>query len=533
MVYRFFILDDEYYVRQRIRLCIPWEEYGFEYVGEASSVQKALEFIGENRLDLAIVDISMPGQSGLEFIRRARALQPKMKCVILSGFAAFEYARESFQYGVSRYLLKPVNTEELVECITQLKREMDEETERRLERQQLLQRNQLAEKELKNAFFRNLFSNKPFGEEPFQLECTGIAEDQQYLLFVIDISSGKTGSTYDQKAAARLAVANMLESHFANRAFCLLTHDVYDHVVLLLDRQQQKFSAEELLKEIYQPTRILQLDVICGYSTMQEGTASQLHQAYQKALDFFLFRAIYGNDATVLEERLPSSYILNHLHESRNQIRYYLFAGNCELTMESVARIFEIIGQEKISLTTLETVLFTIFNIAVHYAASNQLELFDGSKQWVAQTCSELIRAGKSLGEIAHSFQRLFATLLQSRGVNGEQRLIEEVVEQVKTYSQQNYKNKNLGLTEIASDFLISPSYLSRNFKKICGISLTGYITQCRLEFGCQLLESTNLSVAEISEKIGYQDLFYFSKKFKEAYGISPSHYRAKFQEKE
>ena len=88
MVYRFFILDDEYYVRQRIRLCIPWEEYGFEYVGEASSVQKALEFIGENRLDLAIVDISMPGQSGLEFIRRARALQPKMKCVILSGFAA-------------------------------------------------------------------------------------------------------------------------------------------------------------------------------------------------------------------------------------------------------------------------------------------------------------------------------------------------------------------------------------------------------------------------------------------------------------
>ena len=137
------------------------------------------------------------------------------------------------------------------------------------------------------------------------------------------------------------------------------------------------------------------------------------------------------------------------------------------------------------------------------------------------------------MGEIAHSFQRLFATLLQSRGVNGVQRLIEEVVEQVKTYIQQNYKNKNLGLTEIASDFLISPSYLSRNFKKICGISLTGYITQCRLEFGCQLLESTNLSVAEISEKIGYQDLFYFSKKFKEAYGISPSHYRAKFQEKE
>ena len=84
MVYRFFILDDEYYIRQRIRLCIPWEAYGYEYAGEASSVPKGLEFIRENRLDLAIVDISMPGQSGLEFIRCARVIQQIMYFIILS-----------------------------------------------------------------------------------------------------------------------------------------------------------------------------------------------------------------------------------------------------------------------------------------------------------------------------------------------------------------------------------------------------------------------------------------------------------------
>lgn len=533
MVYRFFILDDEYYIRQRIRLCIPWEAYGYEYAGEASSVPKGLEFIQENRLDLAIVDISMPGQSGLEFIRCAREIQPSMKFIILSGFAAFEYARESLQYGVSRYLLKPVNPEELADCITQLKKEMDEEHARRLERQQLLQRNQLAEKELESIFFRNIFSNKLPPEESFQLEQAGIVRDRQYLLFVIDVVSESAGRTYDQKAAARQAVANTLETHFSRRACCLLAHDMYDHVVLLLDKEQPEPSSEKLLEEIYQPTRILQIEAICGYCIVPEGTVLQLHRSYQQALDFFLFRAIYGNSVAVLKESLPSSQILNHLHESRNQLRYYLFAGNYDLTMESLRSIFHIIEQEKVSLTTLETILFTLFNIAVYYAASNQLELFDGSQKWASQNCSDLVKTGKSLWEIFHSFQLLFSTLLQSRGTNGVQKVIEEVVEQAKTYIQQNYKNKNLGLTEIASNFLISASYLSRNFKKICGISLTGYITQCRLECACQLLESTALSVAEISEKSGYQDLFYFSKKFKAAYGVSPSHYRAKVQEKE
>ena len=42
MTYQFLIVDDEYFVRQRIRLCIPWKEYGFECAGEAANVEQAL-----------------------------------------------------------------------------------------------------------------------------------------------------------------------------------------------------------------------------------------------------------------------------------------------------------------------------------------------------------------------------------------------------------------------------------------------------------------------------------------------------------
>lgn len=67
-----------------------------------------------------------------------------------------------------------------------------------------------------------------------------------------------------------------------------------------------------------------------------------------------------------------------------------------------------------------------------------------------------------------------------------------------------------LSLNTIASELLVSPSYLSRSFTKIQGISLTAYITRCRMEHARDLLKNTDMSIAQISEQSGYSDLFYF-----------------------
>ena len=60
-MYRFLIVDDEYYIRQHIRCCIPWEDYDFQYAGEASNVPQAMEFLEHNAVELILLDISMPG----------------------------------------------------------------------------------------------------------------------------------------------------------------------------------------------------------------------------------------------------------------------------------------------------------------------------------------------------------------------------------------------------------------------------------------------------------------------------------------
>lgn len=69
MLYRFMIVDDEYYIRQHIHHCIDWEELGFQFAGEAGSASAAIEFLKKTPVELLLLDISMPGQSGMELLK--------------------------------------------------------------------------------------------------------------------------------------------------------------------------------------------------------------------------------------------------------------------------------------------------------------------------------------------------------------------------------------------------------------------------------------------------------------------------------
>lgn len=99
--------------------------------------------------------------------------------------------------------------------------------------------------------------------------------------------------------------------------------------------------------------------------------------------------------------------------------------------------------------------------------------------------------------------------------------LIKRIVE----YVDGHYR-EHLSLELLAGRFNISLSYLSRQFKAETGISFSQYMTDKRIVYAAYLLEHTRLSMTEISEMAGWQDVFYFSKVFKKHRGISPLNYR-------
>lgn len=88
-----FLVDDEKVIREGIRDKIPWEQYGFQFVGEAGDGEMALPLIRKTRPDVVITDIKMPFMDGLSLSKVLHEEFPKTRVIIISGYDDFEYAR--------------------------------------------------------------------------------------------------------------------------------------------------------------------------------------------------------------------------------------------------------------------------------------------------------------------------------------------------------------------------------------------------------------------------------------------------------
>ncbi len=102
------------------------------------------------------------------------------------------------------------------------------------------------------------------------------------------------------------------------------------------------------------------------------------------------------------------------------------------------------------------------------------------------------------------------------------------LVEQIRYYIDHNYSDKNLNVNSIAERFLLNPSYLSTLFKNYYSVSLTNYIIDKRMNKAKELLIETAQPVQKITEIIGYEDVNYFNRVFKNNVKMTPTEYRKK-----
>lgn len=86
-------------------------------VTPASNGQEALSRFSPEKFDLIITDIRMPGISGIELVRRIRAIAPDMPCIVVTAFGDMATAVEAMKEGVCYFIVKPFDRDELVLAI--------------------------------------------------------------------------------------------------------------------------------------------------------------------------------------------------------------------------------------------------------------------------------------------------------------------------------------------------------------------------------------------------------------------------------
>ena len=124
---RVFLVEDESVVREGLRDKIPWDQYGFQFVGDAADGEMALPMIRKMKPDVLITDIKMPFMDGLSLSEIVKEEFPKIRIVIISGYDDFEYARQAIVVGVDQYLLKPVTRAALRNVMLELKEKIGQD----------------------------------------------------------------------------------------------------------------------------------------------------------------------------------------------------------------------------------------------------------------------------------------------------------------------------------------------------------------------------------------------------------------------
>ena len=121
------LVDDEEYFRSR--LTKAFVNRGFT-VYQASNVDEALEQIRQNSPAMAVVDLRMPGKSGLDLIREARQLVPEIRIVVLTGYGSIATATEAIKLGALYYLPKPADVDDILNAFDRDK-ELDPVSDRK------------------------------------------------------------------------------------------------------------------------------------------------------------------------------------------------------------------------------------------------------------------------------------------------------------------------------------------------------------------------------------------------------------------
>ncbi len=176
---RLLIVDDEIWSRQLIKKVLPWIEYGFNEIIEASNGLEAIKVYKSKQIDLTITDMRMPGLDGAQLLQYIRSNDYNTEVIVMSGYEDYKYLHEALKTKAIDYLLKPVVKQDLIKAVRTGIDKINENLNYTYI-EELLQREDLKHEfnkyyEIKNSIFKGLVTSNEvellMSIEKFEQEC--------------------------------------------------------------------------------------------------------------------------------------------------------------------------------------------------------------------------------------------------------------------------------------------------------------------------------------------------------------------------
>lgn len=526
------LVDDEFLVRVRLKSCVDWNGLGFEIAGEASNGEDALSLAEEVRPNLAIVDINMPFVNGLDFAAIVRERYPEIKIVILTGYSSFDYARTALQAGVVNYLLKPVVEEELKNILLKISEQITQELQLKenIENLKLNSRERITL--LKQKYIQSLLEGVSQAASQEELEkqklfCPKLVNSNMAVIVTaIDgLFSGGIGES--DRDLWIFAVSNIFSEIFESENCFEISYD-QNNIILIVNTENREKGGEavdylslcdtvrKLVEEFLQFTVTIGVGKACG-------GFEKISLSYKEALNALKNRLILGNNRIIEFKDIEAQKGITACNLNfRQEMLINLRLGNTAAILGELNRIFDAVTDKKMTVDHLYMILSELLLTITTFVNENEISMAEITEQDI--DVSGMIGGSESIRDIKSTFTGIFNKLIKAYSTKrymGHTRMVDKV----KDYIDKNYSNSDLSLDNIASNMSINASHLSNIFKKESGLSVTEYLTECRMKHAKELIDRGNKKLFEIAELVGFNDPYYFSKCFKKYTGVSASKY--------
>lgn len=455
--------------------------------------------------DMILFDIELPNISGLDMAAVVNRLDPECEFIIISSYREFEYAQKAMHLGVSGYLLKPFDERQFSEILDKVIAKINfKRNMKKMEKS-----NEARSKQFTTYLDKQIIHDMITGEAidslntPIYFEHLQLSERVYRCVVIRPLSMGQPMQRLLDETRDFLkgyGFSQIIGTIFSDAIVLLITapNDMENIVVEAAFDSIVK-SATERVERLIHETYI--------YAFSASGSALQfLSRSYYQAKKTI---GVKRNIGTIRTELL-------RLHELETTLLERM------LKLEKL-KVYELLSRLLILVFDIddETLRKDILKDFCFFIERNIWESIEGDD--FARETSGAIRKIYEISEQARvrdAVNEFISECMMSIERRNADKL-RGLIGNIKEYINENVGD-SISLEGISQQFNISPSYLSRQFKKVERINLKDYIVKTRMELAKEYLIGSDRSVAEIAMLTGYTNANYFSLAFKKYEGVSP-----------
>lgn len=496
-------IDDEPLIRKGLKVIIPWEKYGFTELFEAENGTEGLELIMAENPELVLLDIHMEDMSGLSLAKKARENDFVGRIVILSGYSDFEYAKAAIDYGVTSYLLKPVDPALLTEAVL---KSIDE-----LQKERLI----------------SIYNNQPAHLAKNRILSGILLGDMLYSSDIENIYNLNLTSNYYRLASLHISedstedtILKELLTDLKKKYISVYISDAV--LVLILTSSAQEQTLNKQLQSYWEEAGN-DSSLIAVISCKAE-SVNQLSSLYKEIQ--FIYQDIYyykKKNCNLLAVDSMSRHsdsdmdTFNLISLTESLIDQILLLDNAEVERSTLILLDHFILRKP----PRDSICFILLNCytqittkLLHYYPKLEFEIADKEK-FTAHLYSDSYLCD-SITYLNSQLQRAITYIKMSSQGSPCQRICQYIDENL---------SLPLKLKTIADIFGYNSAYLGKMFARETGDHFNIYLDKRRIEKAKEYLEK-GFSVSQACDQSGFTNTDYFTKKFKKYVGTLPSEYK-------